>query len=184
MAFTYPGMTVETRSLQRGSSRILFEGIFAAGGITLSQVTNMTGLEYYIVQNWVKRKYVAPPRKKMYSKEQFARIVIINMLRETLHIEPICDLIQIIGGDIEDASDDLIRDDELYHMYVDMLAEGGFNISDSKSVLQSAEAAAADFKERSPGAKKKLVRILQVMAYAHSASMMRDAAKEMLASLQ
>ena len=81
MTKKYPGTTIEVLAMQKGSSRLLFDGIFAAGGITLSQVSNMTGLEPYMVQNWVKRKFVEPPQRKLYSKESFARIVIINMLK-------------------------------------------------------------------------------------------------------
>jgi len=51
MITTYPGTTIEVLSLQKGSSRTLFNGIFATGGITLSQVSNMTGLEPYLIQN-------------------------------------------------------------------------------------------------------------------------------------
>ena len=83
MATTYPGTTIETLSIYKNSSKTLFEGIFAAGGITMSQISNMTGLEPYLIQNWVKRKFLSSPVKKLYSSEQFARILIINMLRDS-----------------------------------------------------------------------------------------------------
>jgi len=82
----FPGTTIEVTQLDRGSSKRLFDGIFAAGGITLSQVAVMTGLECHVIQNWVKRGFITSPVKRMYSKEQFARIVIINMLREELQL--------------------------------------------------------------------------------------------------
>lgn len=184
MATTYPGTTVEVLSLKRGSSKVLFDGVFAAGGITLSQVSNMTGLEPYLIQNWVKRKFVASPVKKLYSKEQFARIIIINMLRETLQIESICNLIRAIGGEPDDVIDDLISDDELYHRYVDMISDKSIDFTDRDSVYACAQSAAEDFKGRTPGDKLKLIRILQVMLYAHSASLLRDSAKEILSTLQ
>lgn len=99
MATTYPGTTIETLSIYKNSSKILFEGIFAAGGITMSQISNMTGLEPYLIQNWVKRKFLSSPLKKLYSSEQFARILIINMLRDSLQIEAISNLIDVIGGE-------------------------------------------------------------------------------------
>ena len=184
MATTYPGTTIETLSLKHGSSKVLFDGIFAAGGITLSQISNMTGLEPYMIQNWVKRKFVLPPVRKLYSKEQFARIAIINMLRDSLQIESICELITIIGGNLEDATDDLISDDELYHRYVDMIADLKIDISDKATVMNIAEKAAEGFEAKAPKAKDKLVRILTVMLYAHAASMLRNSAKEILTSLQ
>ena len=184
MATKYPGTTIEALNLRKGDSKVLFDGIFATGGITLSQVCNMTDLEPYVIQNWVKRKFVRPPVKKLYSKEHFARIVIINMLRESLQIESICNLIQVIGGDINDRSDDLIPDDELYHRYVDMVCDGSIDASNRNSVLQIAQKAAEGFQQQIPGAKDKLVRILEIMFYAHRASQLRDSAKELLSTLQ
>ena len=180
----YPGTTIEVLNLKQGSSRSLFDGIFAAGGITLSQVSNMTGLEPYLIQNWVKRKFVGSPIKKLYSKEQFARIVIINMLRESLQIEAICNLIQIIGGDVNDKFDDLISDDELYHRYVDMLCDSSIDSSDEIYVKKIAQKATEGFEHKIPGTKDKLVKILEIMFYAHRASQLRDMAKELLSTLK
>lgn len=184
MVTKYPGTTIEVLDLRRGNSRSLFDGIFAAGGITLSQVSNMTGLEPYLIQNWVKRKFVSSPVKKLYTKEQFARIVIINMLRETLQIESICNLIQIIGGDVDNILDDFIKDDELYHRYVDMISQGDIDASNELNVKKIAEEAAEGFGEQTAYAKTKLVRILEIMFYAHRASQFRDSAKALLATLK
>lgn len=184
MPKTFPGTTIETTSLEKGSSKHLFNGIFAAGGITLSQVSIMTGLEPYMIQNWVKRGFVSSPVKRVYNCEQFARIIIINMLRDTLHIDKICELIRVISGNIKNPDDDLIRDDELYHRYVDMLACNQINISDEQSVICAAENAVDDFIENTPASKKKLSRILQVMLYAHNASILRFKAEELNSTLQ
>ncbi len=184
MLKTFPGTTVEVSKLETGSSRQLFDGIFVTGGITLSQVCIITGLEPYLIQNWVKRGFVSSPQKRVYSREQLARIIIINMLREALKIEDICLLIEIIGGDPNDRSDNLIFDDELYHSYVDMIAENDVNISDTTSVTAVVNSAAESIEERIAGTRKKLSRILQVMLYAHAASRLRDCAEDMLTSLK
>ena len=184
MSTTFPGTTIETTGLQKGSSRLLFDGIFAAGGITLSQVSVMTGLEPYLIQNWVKRGFVTSPKKRLYSREQFARIIIINMLREALQIERICSLIRVIGGVLDDDSDDLINDDELYHRYVDMLSDGGIDINDETSVMAAAQNATEGIEERIPNSKKQLVRILQAMIYAHSASRLRKLSEDMISSMR
>ncbi len=183
MATTYPGTTVETLSLNKDSSKVLFEGIFAAGGITMSQVSNMTGLEPYLIQNWVKRKFLSSPVRKLYSSDQFARILIINMLRDSLQLESICNLIDVIAGEPEDKSDDLISDEELYHRYVNMIAQWDIDLYDREEVLRRAESAAEDFKEKNAGDRQKLVKILQVMLYAHASSRLRDTAKEILSAL-
>ena len=184
MSATFPGTVIEVSSIEKGSSRQFFEGLFAAGGITLSQVSIMTELEPYIIQNWVKRGFLTSPVKRMYSKEQFARIVIINMLRETLHIERICELIRVIAGVLDDDSDDLISDDELYHRYVDMLSSISGEKMDRESVALAAQKAVEDFDERQLNSKKQLANILEVMLYAHAASKLRKTADEIFATLQ
>ncbi|MBQ9086328.1 MAG: DUF1836 domain-containing protein [Clostridia bacterium] len=184
MATTFPGTTVEVSSLEKRCSRQLFDGVFAAGGITLSQVSIMTGLEPYLIQNWVKRGFVSSPSKRMYSRQQFARIVIINMLRETLQIEKICNLIHIIGRGTADRSDDLISDEELYHRYVDLLSDHKLHTTEPQSVQSAAESAANDFEEHSPNARSQLVRLLQVMFYAHASAGLRRSAEEILATLE
>lgn len=183
MVTTLPGMTVEISKIEEGTSRQLFDGIFAAGGITLSQVSVMTGLEPYVIQNWVKRGFVSSPQKRQYSKNQFARIVIINMLRETLRLDSIISLLGYINGTLNDESDDIIGDSELYHKYVDMFALLGGVITDSTVITAAAEKTAADFKEPVPGAKKRLQRILEVMAYADLASVSRRKAEQLLSHL-
>ena len=183
MAVVLPGTTIEVSVLTKGISKTMFDGIFAAGGITLSQVSVMTGLEPYVIQNWVKRGFVSSPQKRQYSKNQFARIVIINMLREALQIDKICGLLQYINGVLNDESDDIISDSELYHMYADMMAGSEMRVSDGRSVEKAAVEATENYTEPQAGAKQRIVKILQVMAYAHFASLSRRSAEEMLARL-
>ncbi|MBE6531188.1 MAG: DUF1836 domain-containing protein [Ruminococcaceae bacterium] len=184
MSTTFPGTTIEVSSLQKGSSRRLFDGIFATGGVTLSQVSIMSGLEPYIIQNWVKRGFLSSPVKRLYSKGQFARIIIINMLRESLQLERICGLISIISGVTDSEADDLISDEELYHRYIDMLSERDISVNDERSVLLAAERATEDFEERFPNSKKQLIKILQVMLYAHAASGLRRSAEDILCAMK
>ncbi len=180
---TYPGTTIETSCIHKNSSKILFEGIFAAGGITMSQVSNMTGLEPHVIQNWVKRKFLSSPVKKLYSSQQLARILIINMLRDSLQLELICNLIDVIAGEPDDKSDDLIGDEELYHRYVNMIAETDITVCNKDDIMQKAELATDDFEEKSSGDRRRLIKILLVMFYAHTSSKLRDTAREILSSV-
>ena len=183
MPRTFPGTTIETLHLQKGASRILFDGIFATGGITLSQVSVMTGLEPYMIQNWVKRGFVSSPKKRVYSKEQFARIIIINMLREAIQIDRICSLIETIGDVIDDTSDNLKGDDDLYHFYVDMIADGNINTNDEASINEAAIKATKDVTEKEANAKRQLIKILKIMMYAHAASRLKVLANETFSTL-
>lgn len=184
MVKTLPGTTVEISELTVGISRTLFDGIFAAGGITLSQVSVMTGLEPYMIQNWVKRGFVSSPVKRQYSKDQFARIITLNMLRESLQLDKICDMLSYINGRLDDESDNLISDSELYHKYVDLVAaQKGGMITDRDAIAKAVAEAAAYYDEPIPGARSRLIKILQVMTFAHYASISRRAAEEILSKL-
>lgn len=184
MATTLPGTTIEVSGLTPGVSRTLFDGIFAGGGISLSQVSVMTGLEPYVIQNWVKRGFVSSPVKRQYSKNQFSRIVIINMLRESLQLDHICEMLSYINGSLTDESDDLIGDGELYHIYTDMIADSGGLSTGPSTVKHAAEKAAAGYIEPEPGAGKRLAKTLEIMAYAHYAAVARKAAEEALSQLR
>ncbi len=106
------------------------------------------------------------------------------MLRETLQIDKICELIKVIGGVLDDPEDDIIGDDELYHRYVDMVAELGYDFTTKREVADAAEKTVEDFVERFPDSRHKLSMILQVMLYAHVSAMMRRSAEEIFATLQ
>ncbi len=176
MLSTYPGTAIEVSVLEKGSSKQLFDSIFVTGGVTLSQVCIMTGIEPYLVQNWVKRGFVSSPKKRLYSESQFARIIIINMLRESLQIDSICELVSITGRTLNDESDDIIKDDVLYHKYVDMLAQSSINPHDAKSVMAAADKAAGELDGKGQVSEKQLSRVLQVMIYAHFSSELRRSA--------
>ena len=184
MIQTFPGMTVEASSLKQGCSASLFNGVFATGGITLSQVSVMTGLEPYLIQNWVKRGFVSSPQRRLYSREQLARIVIINMLRESLQIERICEMIRLLEGDLATGSSCCIQADALYHRYVDLLTEPSLNVSDPQSVLAVTARASEDVRQTDPTLGRLLANTLQVMLYAHTASKMRGLAEVHFGSLQ
>ena len=184
MSNTLPGTAIEVSSIQKGSSKQLFDSIFTAGGITLSQVCIMTGLEPYLVQNWVKRGFVSSPKKRMYSAQQFAHIIIINMLRESLQIDQICELISITSVSLNDERDDIIKDDDLYHKYIDMLSDPVINENDDKSIKAAADKCAFEFDDSIPISKKQLSSILQVMAYAHFASELRQKAISVYTTLK
>ncbi len=177
---TLPGTLIEISRFEQGSSRTMFDGIFASGGISLSQVCIMTGLEPYMVQNWVKRKFVSSPTRRVYSRNQFSRIVIINMLKESLQIDSIVGLLTHINGTLSDESDDLIGDSELYHKYVDVVAMCGGNIYDTDKALAAVKAVSDGFVSTAPDASRRLQEVLEVMVYARIAANARKTAEQML----
>ena len=62
MNWTIPGTTLTGHRSDADQIESQFHSMFLAGGLTLSQVASVTGLEPYAIQNWVKRGFLSPPQ--------------------------------------------------------------------------------------------------------------------------
>ncbi len=183
MNWTIPGTTLTDQRSNADHVEDMFRSMFLAGGMVLSQVSNITGLEPYTIQNWVKRGFLAPPRNKRYDLEQVCRIITINMLKGILSLERICSLMQYINGDLTDESDDIIDDTVLYFMFV-KLASRARHIGGNQSWDSALEDATTGYAEPYPGAKEKIIQVLRVMLMAWISSRMQAQVSEMVAKLQ
>lgn len=159
------------------------EALFFGGGITLRQVTAITGLEAYTVQNWVKRHFVTSPVAKRYSLRQLCRIININMLRGVLTLEQTCQLLGYVNGTLGDESDDMIDDSQLYFMFV-RLAARMQELHVAAAADEMLEQYLADYQEPVPGAKDRVRKVLRVMLTAWLAARMTQITHEMLNELQ
>ena len=178
-----PGTTIEVSLQSADSARKLLDNVFMAGGLVLSQVSGLTGLEPYMIQNWIKRGFLAPPQHKKYSRRQFCRVAIINMLRDVLQIEKITNLLSYINGRLDDESDDIIDDSELYLYCISAINGTEGKVLGTESVRLCAEEAVESFAEPFPGAKRRLVKVLEVVIYAHFAASMRLRAEDVINTL-
>ena len=173
-----PAGPAETEHIEQRIS-----SMFLAGGMVLSQVASITGLEPHTIQNWVKRGYLSPPEKKRYTQRQLCRILIINMLKAALPLERICGLLSYINGHLDDESDDLIDDTQLYFLFVRLAAHHRqMNTSQGRDaylaeVVQS-------YREPVPGAKDRVEQVLRIMLTAWAASQLRQAAEAMVLNLE
>ncbi len=112
-----PGTTLEYVESARNNAFSLIEPVLrATGGLTLSQLSTLTGLGGTTVQNWIKRGWVSSATGKKYSEKQVLRILLINMLRSSMKLDDIAHLMAYVNGDVEDSSDDIIADIHLYNM--------------------------------------------------------------------
>ena len=178
-----PGTTVEIAVQNADVAKDVLDNAFLCGGLMMSQVARMTGLEPYMIQNWVRRGFLSPPTKKMYSKRQFCRIAIINMLREVLQIEKITQLLSYINGRLDDETDDIIDDTDLYLYYVSAMCSLERPVVDEKYLESHIERVVSNFNEPFPGAKKRIIKVLSVMMNAHHAATLRKRAEDILATL-
>ncbi len=177
-----PGTTFEIGQITEDCAEQVFRTMFAGGGLMLSQVSQLTGLEPYIVQNWVKRRFLSPPQKKQYSKNQFCRIVIINMMRESMQMEKICTLLSYINGRLDDESDDLMGDSEIYNLYCNLLsATQGKELTDD--LLEQEAERLADSRTDDINTKRRLKKVLTVMALVHRSAVLRRKAEMMFCEL-
>ena len=159
-----------------------FSAMFLGGGIVLSQVTGITGLEAYMVQNWVKRGFLSPPERKHYSLKQLCRIININMLKNVLPMERIVGLLSYINGDLEDESDDIIDDSRLYFMFARLAAQApAMNTPQGRD--ECIEKELSSYREPVPGAKERVAKVLVIMLTAWASAQLRQSAEQMLQEL-
>ena len=182
MKWTIPGTVLQIPRDDAEHIEELFSSMFLAGGIVLSQVSGITGLEPYTVQNWVKRGFLVPPERKRYTMRQLCRIININMLKSVLPMERICGLLGYINGQLDDESDDIIDDSQLYFMFV-RLAARAKELDDAQEPDAILEEALANYVEPVAGAKARVKKVLRVMLTAWIAARMRQEAEQMLDEL-
>ena len=183
MDWIIPGTTLAARREDADSIEQQFRAMFLAGGMVLSQVAGITGLEPYTVQNWVKRGFLSAPKGKRYNQEQVCRIITINMLKGALPLEKICSLMQYINGDLADDSDDIIDDAVLYFMFVKLAARARHIGGDQDWEIALADST-ADYVEPFEGARQRVIQVLRVMLTAWICSRFRAQVDEMVDALQ
>ena len=182
MNWTIPGTTLTIRRSDACRTDGLFQSMFLAGGLSLSQVASITGLEPYTIQNWVKRGFLSPPRGKRYDIGQVCRIIHIHMLKGALPLEGITSLLSYINGDLADTSDDIIDDARLYFMFVRLAAQARDNVTGEQWDKAIGEVM-ADYAEPVPGARDRIIRVLRIMLTAWIATRLRQEAERMLTDL-
>ncbi|MBQ3542620.1 MAG: DUF1836 domain-containing protein [Oscillospiraceae bacterium] len=183
MQWNLPGtaLAVSTEEMSMAEERL--RAMFLAGGIVLSQVSAITGLEPYTIQNWVKRGFLTSPQQKRYSLRQLCRILNINMLKDALAMEQICGLMSYINGDMDDESDDIIDDTELYFMFL-RLATHHREMNDPAGRDRCLQQILADYREPIPGARERVQKVLQIMLTAWAAAQLRQTAEKMVKQLK
>ena len=163
-----PGTTMKFSEQARESAFSLISPVLeATGGLTLSQLSKLTGLEGTTIQNWIKRGWVSATKGKKYSEKQILRILLINMLRKAMKLEDIANLMRYINGDVEDTSDDIVEEVLLYDMLCRIIFtaedEGAFDSDRIKSLV--AREVAENTKEIADDEKMKKAMFVMVMGY-------------------
>lgn len=182
--WTLPGTVLSVDADRPQAAEEVFSSLFLAGGLVLSQVTQVTGLDPYIIQNWVRRGFLAPPKQRKYTRRQLSRILMINALKSTLSIEQICKLLSYINGALDDEGDDTIDDTELYGAFVLVAGSVQKHGLTSESEMNRLIAdGLKDYKESIPGAKERIEQALRIMITAWRAAQLQTKAQSMMNAL-
>ena len=182
MIWTIPGTVLSAKRDDAKYIEQQFTSMFFGGGIVLSQVAGITGLEPYTIQNWVKREFLPPPDRKRYNMNQLCRVVIINALKGALPMEKIISLIRYVNGELDDEQDDLIDDAKLYFLFVRLASRAKEGLSPEEWEIYL-DQELQEYAEPIPGAKKRVKKAIWIMLTAWSAAKLQKQAEDMLAEL-
>ena len=183
MNWTIPGTVLTVPQEEIVHIPEQFKAMFLPGGMVLSQISAITGLESYTIQNWVKRGFLTPPENKRYTLRQLCRIIHINMLKSVMPLERICSLLSFVNGQLDSEADDMIDDSDLYFIFVALAAKTKelYRAEDREAVLDKA---LENYQEPVPGAKARVKETLRIMLTAWLAARMTREAERMLQQLQ
>ncbi len=182
MHWIIPGTTLEADRTEAEFISQQFGAMFLAGGIVLSQVSSLTGVEPYTVQNWVKRGFLPPPQNKRYNINQLCRIIHMNMLKAVLPMERIVGLLSYVNGSLSDTSDDLIDDSSLYFMFV-KLASRAQELQTSEQISEGIDRVMEGYRSPVEGAQQRVEKVLRIMLTAWAAAQLHDKAQKMVDAL-
>jgi Domain of unknown function (DUF1836). len=187
---TYIPGTALKRETMGGVTGIEFLNkiFFITDGIMLAQLREISGVDGSTLQNWVKRGWIGNTVNKKYSKDQLARILIINMLRGTMQLERIDFLLHYINGAINHREDDIIPESMLYE-YICRISDklitdgnpGPISPEELRSVI---EEVTSDYVDAMAGATRRLHAALEVIITAYYASLIMSYSAELYDRLE
>ncbi len=172
-----PGTIVYRKDME-GSTGLDFLNkiFFLKDGILLTQIRTIAGVDGSTLQNWVKRGWVPNTTNKLYSMDMFARIVIINMLRDTMQLSKISFLLSYINGEAGNKADDIIPESKLYDYICritdSMLGDESYSDERLRSVIENS-IDESDLNPAIPDAKKRLASALEVIVLARYAAIIK-----------
>ena len=182
---TIPGTKLKKAEIGGLTGKAFLSQVFiVSDGVMLSQIRKIAGIDGSTLQNWTKRGWVASTHSKRYNIDQVAHIFLINMLRSCMQLNHIAWLIEYINGDVEDSTDDIISDSELYGVICELLdALSRCDVCDFETIRRVAEEQLADYREPVFGAKQRLLNALEIIVVSYYASLIKKSADAMLREL-
>jgi DNA-binding transcriptional MerR regulator len=181
-----PGTILERTRMGGATGGEFLDKIFyITDGVMLAQIREIAGIDGSTLQNWLKRGWVVNPKNKMYTKDQLARILLINMMRDTMQLCDISFLLTYVNGDPADLTDDIIPESQLYDYLCRVLDRltGAGEIS-RESLVGLIGEVTADYEEKLGGARRRLTRALEIILMSYYANLVKRRADELVAELR
>ena len=158
---------------------------FISDGVMLTQIRDISGIDSSTLQNWTKRGWVVNSKLKKYDIDQVAHILIINMLRACMQLDKIDFLIHYINGEVGNASDDIIRDSELYdyicRILNHMMNSGTCDLSSFREYISEIT---DDYVEPMEGARERLNKALEVILVTYYAALIKQQATKLIEAIE
>lgn len=178
-----PG-TILNRDKMDGATGLEFldKVFFITDKIMLAQIREITGIDGTTLQNWLKRGWVGTPNKKSYTKEHLARILIINMMRDTMQLSRIIFILQYVNGKSEE--DKIVKESVLYGYIckvLDRLSENGeISCAGIDGIISDV---LSDYEEPVSGAGRRLSVGIKVITITYYSALIKAEAEAILDSL-
>lgn len=155
---------------------------FISDYIMLAQIREITGIDGTTLQNWLKRGWVGTPNKKSYTKEHLARILIVNMMRDTMQLSRIIFTLEYING--KEREDKIIDESLLY----DYICKTLIKLSETKNtglgeLDEIIDNVLKDYEEPVTGAYKRLKTGIRVITITYYSAMIKADAEAILDGL-
>lgn len=179
-----PGTVMDKKKMGDVTGLEFLNKIFyITDGIMLSQIREISGIDGSTLQNWTKRGFVSNSKMKRYNKDQLARILIINMMRDSMQLDNISRLLTYVNGAAGDPDDDIIPEAELYDYLckvIDKLIEDELppEATDVNGLIAHV---LEPYVERTAGATKRLEKACGIIIMTYYATLVRQKAHDMFA---
>ncbi|MBO4229359.1 MAG: DUF1836 domain-containing protein [Clostridia bacterium] len=132
-------------------------------GIALSGIRRICGIDGSTLQNWIKRGWAGKAVRKKYSRNQFARILLINLMRDSLYLDTIDAILHSLNGDLETEEDDLLPESEVYDLVCRLLDRGDGKPLSKESLRSLIRSETASIPEPFPDARARLCAVLEII---------------------
>ena len=178
-----PGTILEKEKMDNATGLNFLNKVFyITNGIMLGQIREISGIDGTTLQNWVKRGWVGNPTKKTYDKEQLARILIINMMRDTMQLSRVIFLLTYVNG--EDERDRIVTESQFYDYICQTLervaSPDSAGLNDLEPMIENV---LADYEEVSAGARRRLAEGIRIVVITYYAALVKSVADDTLDAL-